>query len=80
MIDKVRRAADALASELDEAMQKDLSEAINNMESYVKIIAQPYQDDAQHRLDKLIEIQQELSGVEKEIQKLNSEIQNLHVS
>ncbi|KAF5455034.1 hypothetical protein F2P56_024653 [Juglans regia] len=80
MINKVRRAADALASELDEAMQKDLLETINNMESFVKIIAQPYQDDAQHRLDKLSEIQQELSGVEKEIQKLNSEIQNLHVS
>lgn len=80
MIDKVRRAADALASELDEAMQKDLLEAINNMESFVKIIAQPYQDDAQHRLDKLSEIQQELLGVDKEIQKLNSEIQNLHVS
>uniref|UniRef100_A0A2N9H0U6 G domain-containing protein n=1 Tax=Fagus sylvatica TaxID=28930 RepID=A0A2N9H0U6_FAGSY len=79
MINKVRRAADALATELEEAMQKDLLEAINNIDDFVKIVAQPYQDAAQHRVDKLVEIQHEISGVEKEIQKLNNEIQNLHV-
>lgn len=80
MLDKVRRTADALASELEEAMQKDLLEAINNVENFVNIISRPYQDAAQHRLDKLLEIHQELSNVEKEMQKLQSEIQNLHVS
>lgn len=80
MVNKVRRIADALASELDEAMQKDLLEAINNIENFVKIVARPYQDAAQQRLDKLLAIQHELLDVEKEIQKLNSEIENLHIS
>lgn len=79
MLDKVRRTADALASELEEAMQKDLLEAINNVESFVNTVSLPYQDAAQHRLDKLLEIHQELSDVEKQMQRLNSEIQNLHV-
>lgn len=79
MLDKVRRTADAMASELEEAMQKDLLEAINNVENFVNIVSQPYQDAAQHRLDRLLEIDQELSDVEREMQGLQSEIQNLHV-
>ena len=79
MIDKVRKSADALATELEEAMQKDLLEAIDNIESFVKIVAQPYQDAAQQRVDRLLEIQHEISDVEEEIQTLNGEIQNLHV-
>ncbi|KAM3687438.1 hypothetical protein ACJW31_10G075700 [Castanea mollissima] len=79
MIDKVRKSADALATELEEAMQKDLLETIDNIESFVKIVAQPYQDAAQQRVDRLLEIQHEISDVEEEIQKLNGEIQNLHV-
>ena len=78
-IDKVRKSADALATELEEAMQKDLLETIDNIESFVKIVAQPYQDAAQQRVDRLLEIQHEISDVEEEIQKLNGEIQNLHV-
>ncbi|XP_050267089.1 probable transmembrane GTPase FZO-like, chloroplastic [Quercus robur] len=78
-IDKVRKSADALATELEEAMQKDLLETIDNIESFVKIVAQPYQDAAQQRVDRLLEIQHEISDVEEEMQKLNGEIQNLHV-
>lgn len=80
MVDKVTRVADALARDLEEAMQKDLSETINKLENYVKIISKPYQDAAQQRLDSLLEIQKELSDTEKKLQKLQIEIQNLHVS
>ncbi|ONH93596.1 hypothetical protein PRUPE_8G241300 [Prunus persica] len=80
MIDKVKRTADVLAREVEEAMQKDLSEAIGNMESFVKNISQPYQDTAQQRLEKLLELQDEISNVDKQLQTLRIEIQNLHVS
>lgn len=80
MIDKVKRTADVLAREVEEAMQKDLSEAIENMESFVKNISQPYQDTAQQRLEKLLELQDEISNVDKQLQTLRIEIQNLHVS
>ena len=80
MIDKVTRAADAFARELEEAMQKDLSETVENLENFVKLIAKPYQVEAQNREDKLLEIQDELSNVEEKIRKLQIQIQNLHVS
>lgn len=80
MIDKVTRTADALAREVEESMQNDLSEAIENMERFVKNVSQPYQDTAQQRLDKLLELQDEISNVDKQLQTLRIEIQNLHVS
>ncbi|KAF3436303.1 hypothetical protein FNV43_RR23395 [Rhamnella rubrinervis] len=80
MMEKVKRTADGLARELEEAMQKDLLEAIENMEKFVDIVAEPYQEVAQHKLEKLRGIQNELSNVEKGLQTLQVDIQNLHVS
>ncbi|XP_057966566.1 probable transmembrane GTPase FZO-like, chloroplastic isoform X6 [Malania oleifera] len=80
MVNKVRRTSDALAHELEEAMQKDLLEIIENLESFVKLTGKPYEDAAQDRLDKLSEIQYELSNVDKKLRTLQIEIQNLHVS
>lgn len=80
MIEKVKKTADALACELEEAMRKDLSVALNNMESFVQVIAEPYQDATQKKQEKLLAMQAEISNVEKELQKLQVEIQNLHVS
>ncbi|KAK6937525.1 GTP binding domain [Dillenia turbinata] len=79
VIDKVKRSADALASDLEEAMQKDLSESIANLEAFIKILGKPYQDAAQEKLDRLSGMQDELINVEKKLQKLQIEIQNLHM-
>lgn len=80
MIDKVSRAADAFAREIEEGMQKDLLETVENLENFVKVIAKPYRDEAQNRLDNLLEIQVDLSNVEKKLRTLQIQIQNLHVS
>ncbi|XP_042517367.1 probable transmembrane GTPase FZO-like, chloroplastic isoform X2 [Macadamia integrifolia] len=80
MVDKVKRTADALAHELEEAMQKDLLQTVENLESLVKFISKPYQDEAQHRLNKFVQIQGELTSVEKKMKSLRIEIQNLRVS
>lgn len=80
IINKVKKTADALARELEEAMQKDLSEALDNVESFVKVVAEPYQDAAQNKIEKLHAIQAEISNIEKKLQRLQVEIQNLHVS
>ncbi|XP_010255948.1 PREDICTED: probable transmembrane GTPase FZO-like, chloroplastic isoform X2 [Nelumbo nucifera] len=80
MEDKVKRAADILAREVKEAMQRDLLKTIEDLENFVKLISKPYQDAAQSRLDKILEIQEELLNVEKRLQTLQIEIQNLHVS
>lgn len=80
MISKVKRTADGFARELESAMQEDLNEAVQNLETFVSVISKPYRDQAQNRLNKLLEIQDELSNVAEKLQKLQNEIQNLHVS
>ncbi|TXG63641.1 hypothetical protein EZV62_010635 [Acer yangbiense] len=80
IVDKVNEIADGLGRELEEAMQKDVSESVSYLENFVKIIGKPYQDAAQDRLDKVLEIQDELSNVQKKLETLQVEIQNLHVS
>ncbi|CAN1729172.1 Probable transmembrane GTPase FZO-like, chloroplastic, partial [Linum perenne] len=80
MMDKVNKIADGLALEVEEAMQKDLSETLGNLDNFVKTIGKPYQDAAQEKLDKLLEVQSEVSNVDNKIRTLQVEIQNLHVS
>ncbi|KAK2648293.1 hypothetical protein Ddye_015782 [Dipteronia dyeriana] len=80
IVDKVKKIADGLGLELEEAMQKDVSETVSYLENFVKIIGRPYQDAAEDRLDKVLEIQDELSNVQKKLETLQVEIQNLHVS
>lgn len=65
---------------MEEAMQKDLFEATQNLENFVKLIGKPYQDSAQSRLDELLKMQENLTDVEKKLETLQIEIQNLHIS
>ncbi|XP_027366745.1 probable transmembrane GTPase FZO-like, chloroplastic isoform X2 [Abrus precatorius] len=80
VIDKVKKKADALAYELEEAMKRDFTEAIENLDTFVKVISKPYQDEAQNRINRIVKVQEELSNVEKKLRTLQIEIQNLHVS
>ncbi|TYH57341.1 hypothetical protein ES332_D08G082700v1 [Gossypium tomentosum] len=80
IIEKVKKTADALGQELEDAMQKDLQETTQNLEKFVRIIGEPYRDAAQNRLDKLLEVKDELSNVRGTLKMLQVEIQNLHVS
>lgn len=78
VVEKVKRTADALARELEEGMQKDLLETTASLESFVKLIGQPYQDFAKSRLDKLMATRNELTTMEEKLRALEIEIQNLH--
>jgi hypothetical protein len=80
MVDQVNRIADGLAGEVEEAMQKDLMETVGNLENFVKTIGKPYQDAAQKRLGKLLDLKEEISNVDKKHRTLRIEIQNVHVS
>lgn len=80
MADKVKRAALALERELEEAMEKDLLNAIENLERLVELMGRPYQDAAQDRLNRMLEIQDELSNLGKKLRTLQVEIQNLHIA
>ncbi|XP_021653149.2 probable transmembrane GTPase FZO-like, chloroplastic isoform X2 [Hevea brasiliensis] len=80
LMDKVSSIADGLAREIEEAMQKDLLETVVNLENFVKTIGKPYKDASQQRLDKLLDVQNELSDIKEKLRTLQVEIQNLHVS
>lgn len=79
MVNKVKRAGGALARELEEAMQQDLLEAIDNLEKYVRFVGKPYQDVMQRRLEKLSGTLDKLTDVERKLQALRFEIENLHI-
>lgn len=79
-VEKVKRTVDALARELEEAMQKDLAVTIENIDKYVTFIAKPYQEKMQQRMDKLSHTLDELTDIENDLKSLQMEIQNFHVS
>ncbi|KAK3415779.1 probable transmembrane GTPase FZO-like, chloroplastic isoform X3 [Eucalyptus grandis] len=80
VVNKVNKTVDALARDLEEAMQKDLLDTVTNMENFINIISKPYQEAAQSRLDKILKLQDELSAVQDRLRMLQIEIQNLHTS
>ncbi|KAI3449630.1 hypothetical protein Pfo_006295 [Paulownia fortunei] len=80
VVDKVRRTADALARQLEEAMQKDLLETTNSLNNFVTLIGKSYQERAQDRVNKLLGTLDELTAIEEKLETLQIEIQNLHVS
>ncbi|KAG1331796.1 putative transmembrane GTPase FZO-like, chloroplastic [Cocos nucifera] len=79
-IEKVRRVADSLAREFEDAMEKDLEHSTEKLTHFVEIVSKPYQVAAQQRIDQLLTTQGELENVEQRLQALKVEIQNLHAS
>ena len=80
IVDKVKSIADAVGQEIEEAMQKDLSATIKNMDDFVALIGKPYEEAAQQKLDNLLGTQEQLVDIEKKLQALQIELQNLHLS
>lgn len=80
IVDKVKGIADAVRQEIEEAMQKDLSATIKNMEDFVALIGKPYEEAAQQKLEKLLNTREQLTDIEKKLQALQIELQNLHLS
>lgn len=79
-IEKVNKAADELSRKVDEAIQKDISQSATNLIRFVEVISKPYQEACQRKIDWLQGVQGELSTIERKLQTLKVEIQNLHGS
>lgn len=77
---KVKRIADSLAREIEQAMQKDLALALENLKGFVEFVGKPYQESVQRRIERLLKIQQKLEDVERKLQLLKVQVQNLTVS
>ncbi|XP_021727880.1 probable transmembrane GTPase FZO-like, chloroplastic isoform X2 [Chenopodium quinoa] len=80
VLDSVKNIADVVEKEIVDAMQKDLSTTVKNMEDFVSLVGKPYEEAAQQRLHKLLETREQLTVVEKKLQTLQVELQNLHLS
>ncbi|KAH7677071.1 Dynamin GTPase protein [Dioscorea alata] len=79
-IEKVRRVADGLARDIDDAMQKDLAQATDKLAQFVEVISKPYQDAAQDNVNRLLEIQEELGSIEQKMWAMKVRIQSLNDS
>ncbi|KAJ1262723.1 hypothetical protein BS78_09G131700 [Paspalum vaginatum] len=79
-IEKVNKAADELSRKVDEAIQKDISLSADKLVHFVEVISRPYQEACQRKIDWLQGVHGELSAVERKLQTLKVEIQNLHGS
>jgi hypothetical protein len=77
-VEKIAKSADALSRKVDKAFEKDISQSANKLVQFVQTISKPYQDTCQQKIDWLQGVQSELSGVERKLQTLKVEIQNLH--
>jgi hypothetical protein len=77
-VEKIAKSADALSRKVDKAFEKDISQSANKLVQFVQTISKPYQDACQQKIDWLQGVQSELSGVERKLQTLKVEIQNLH--
>ncbi|KAK3138879.1 hypothetical protein QOZ80_5AG0374620 [Eleusine coracana subsp. coracana] len=77
-VEKITKSADALSRKVDEAIEKDISLCANRLVHFVETISKPYQDACQQKVDWLQGIQGELSSVERKLQTLKVEIQNIH--
>lgn len=80
VLDNVKSIADAVEQEIIEAMQQDLSTSVKNMEDFVTLVGKPYEEAAQQKLDKLLDTREQLTVMEKKLQTLQVELQNLHLS
>ncbi|PKA62620.1 hypothetical protein AXF42_Ash012207 [Apostasia shenzhenica] len=78
-VEKVRRVADGLAREVEEAMQQDLFQSIRRLNNFVEFSSKPYQDAARQRISHLQEIQADLATFRQKLEDLKVEIQNLHL-
>uniref|UniRef100_A0A0E0DR34 G domain-containing protein n=1 Tax=Oryza meridionalis TaxID=40149 RepID=A0A0E0DR34_9ORYZ len=79
-VEKIGKAAEKLSSKVDEAIQQDISRSANQLVHFVETVSKPYQDACQQKIDWLQGVQGELSTVERKLQTLKVEIQNLHES
>ncbi|KAI5018519.1 hypothetical protein ZWY2020_043407 [Hordeum vulgare] len=79
-VEKVSKAADELSRKVDEAIQKDISQSASKLVQFVDTASKPYQEACQRKIDWLQGVQGELSAVERKLQTLKVDIQNLHGS
>lgn len=75
----MKRTADSFSRKLEEAMEKDLLETTTSLTNFVALVGKPYQETAQDRVNKLLGTLDELAAIEKKLETLQIEIQNLHV-
>ncbi|OAY70947.1 putative transmembrane GTPase FZO-like, chloroplastic, partial [Ananas comosus] len=76
-VEKVAKLANSLASEVENAMKRDLLNSSEKLSQFVEVSSKPYRDAAEKRIDRLQEIQGELSSIQQKLQALKVEIQNL---
>ncbi len=74
MNSKVRRTSKKVAQEVEEAMQRDMEEDLDKMESAVKALIAPYRQAALEEADRVSRLEAQLSDIDAELRKARSKV------
>lgn len=74
---KVRRAADSLARQVEEAMKEDLERSLKSLRTEVENLTAPYLSAAEERLTRVGILQEELHKLDSELKRLRQSVQNI---
>ncbi|KAG0591753.1 hypothetical protein KC19_1G199300 [Ceratodon purpureus] len=74
---KVRRVADSLAKQIEEAMKDDLQKSIDAVRAEVEALTAPYLHAAQEKLCRVEILQKELQKLDSELKRLRQSVQNI---
>lgn len=73
----MRRAADSLARQIEEAMKDDLQRSIHAVRAEVENLTAPYLSAAEEKLSRVEILQQELHKLDSELKRLRQSVQNI---
>lgn len=74
---KVKRVADSLTRQFQEAMQKELQESIDMVKAEVEALTKPYHKDAEEEVSRISGLKTELQRINAQLQVLRQRVQNL---
>ncbi|KAH9552434.1 hypothetical protein CY35_09G066500 [Sphagnum magellanicum] len=74
---KVKRVADSLTRQFQEAMQKELQESIDMVKAEVEALTRPYHKAAEEEVSRISGLKTELQRINAQLQVLRQRVQNL---
>lgn len=74
---KVKRVADSLTRQFQEAMQKELQESIDMVKADVEALTRPYHKAAEEEVSRISGLKTELQRINAQLQVLRQRVQNL---
>lgn len=76
---KVRRVADSLARQIEEAMKDDLQKSIDAVRAEVETLTAPYLNAVEEKLRRVEILQEESQKLDSELKRLRQSVQSIGI-